>query len=187
MVGAWRTAGQEETGTATTRESHSGPAGEGSTTLWGPAARSATASDKSVLELGRRHMVPSQMLHHGGLWLDNAWCEDGGGSPVGHASLSNNSEAHPIRHEWSFSSQVGIRLWRPHGRAFRHGGSFIQCHLLQENKSSFKLRIAMGQSCSEAFRSNVWTALALFITLTRAELLNWEVSSCLKATCIGLG
>ena len=89
VVGAWRTAGQEETGTATTRESHSGPAGEGSTTLWGPAARSATASDKSVLELGRRHMVPSQMLHHGGLWLDNAWCEDGGGSPVGHASLSN--------------------------------------------------------------------------------------------------
>ena len=110
MVGAWRTAGQEETGTATTRESHSGPAGEGSTTLWGPAARSATASDKSVLELGRRHMVPSQMLHHGGLWLDNAWCEDGGGSPVGHASLSNNSEAHPIRHEWSFSSQVGEHL-----------------------------------------------------------------------------
>lgn len=59
--------------------------------------------------------------------------------------------------------------------------------ICSKKKSSSKLRIAMGQSCSEAFRSDVWTALALFITLTRAKLLNWEASSCLKATCIGLG
>ena len=85
----WRPAGQEETGTATTQESHPGPAGESSTTLREPAVSSATPSDKKVLELGRRHTVPSPQM------ACSWWCEDGGGSPTGHASLSRTTRLTP--------------------------------------------------------------------------------------------
>lgn len=122
---AWGTAGQEERWTGSTQESQSGGADwlRVHQTLREPAVRTETMSEgeKKALELGRRQTVPSQTLH--------GRCGEGEASPVFHACRARGYEAHPIRREYSFSSQARIQLQTPERRAFSRGGWFIPGHL----------------------------------------------------------
>lgn len=113
---AWRTAGQEETGTANIQESHSEGTGEG---LNGKVRRPQSGaqhwvSEGKVLEVkgGTRflHKYFGPQVAHRRI---HGWCGRGGGSPAGRASLTRaarSCKAHQIRRRHGFSSQVGTQL-----------------------------------------------------------------------------
>lgn len=113
---AWRTARQEETGTANIQGSHSEGTGDGLNRKVRRLQSGAQhwVSEEKVLEVngGTQFLhkyVGPQVAHR----CIHGWCGRGGGSPVGRASLTRaarSRKAHQIRRRHSFSSQVGTQL-----------------------------------------------------------------------------